>query len=94
MQGVWRRKGKLSDQEQDLVLLLSILFDVVEANKGVPADTDERVLDAEGLALKFFAHSLSVLYLYRGVTLPDLSNQINKFPDPSSLNVVARAAFE
>lgn len=89
-----KSREKLTDQEKDLTLLLSILFRVVAANKGVPAEADDRILDAEGLALKFFGHSLSVLYLYRGITLPDLSSHIKDFPDPPSLNVVARAAFE
>ena len=67
---------------------------VVESNKGAATGTDDRVIDAEGLALKYFSHVLSSLYVYRGINLNDLAIPIRDFPDPSSLNVLVRAAFE
>ncbi len=38
-------------RESDYHGLLELLIDVTEANKGVAAGDDDRVLDAEGLAL-------------------------------------------
>lgn len=84
----------MSDKEKDLIELLNIFMGVVEANKDVPAENDLRVIDAEGLALKFFSHSLSIFYIYRGVNIPDLALPIRSFPDPPSVNVLVRAAFE
>jgi hypothetical protein len=40
-------------RESDYQRLLEVLIEVTEANKGVVAGEDDRVLDAEGLALKF-----------------------------------------
>jgi len=71
--------------------LLKILVRVVEASKGTLADTDDRVLDAEGLAVKFFGHASAVFYLYQGTALPLLGAN---FVDPSSINVLGRAALE
>lgn len=84
----------MSGKEKDLIELINILLTVVEANKGVPAGEDDRILDAEGLVLKFYGHILSTLFLYRGVDLPDLTIPIKNFPDPSSVDVLTRAAFE
>jgi len=84
----------MTDKEKDLVELLNIFMNIVEANKGIPAGNDGRILDAEGLALKFFGHVLSTLYLYRGVNITDLQVSITSFPDPASVHVLARAALE
>ena len=78
-------------RESDYQELLSLLIDVVEANKGVVAGDDDRVLDAEGLALKFVFHAASALYLYRSTSLPELHA---RFFDAGSVNVVSRAALE
>jgi hypothetical protein len=78
-------------RESDYQELLSLLIDVVEANKGVVAGDDDRVLDAEGLALKFVFHAASALYLYRSTSLPELHAS---FFDAGSVNVVSRAALE
>jgi hypothetical protein len=78
-------------QESDYQRLLELLIDVVEANKGIVAGQDDRVLDAEGLAVKFVFHAASALYLYRSTTLPELNAS---FFDAGSVNVVSRAALE
>lgn len=78
-------------RESDYQGLLELLIDVTEANKGVAAGDDDRVLDAEGLALKFVFHASSALYLYRSTSLPELGAS---FFDPGSVNVVCRAALE
>jgi hypothetical protein len=78
-------------QESDYQKLLDVLIAVTEANKGVPAGDDDRVLDAEGLALKFFFHAASALYLYRSTSLPEFGAS---FFDPGSVNVLCRAAIE
>ena len=82
------------DTERDYIELLDILIQVVDVNKGTPSVGDERVLDAEGLALKFFGHVLSALYLYRGVTIQELTIPITRFPDATSIHVLGRAAIE
>jgi hypothetical protein len=45
------------EREEEYLRLLKILIAVAEANKGVAAEADDRVLDAEGLLLKFFGHA-------------------------------------
>ena len=67
-------------RESDYQELLSLLIDVVEANKGVVAGDDDRVLDAEGLALKFVFHAASALYLYRSTSLPELHTRGSSTP--------------
>lgn len=64
---------------------------VAEANKGETADTDDRILDAEGLLSKFVGHAASAFYLYRGTTLPDIKVS---FIDAASINILGRAALE
>lgn len=78
-------------RESDYQELLGLLIDVAEANKGVVAGDDDRVLDAEGLALKFVFHAASALYLYRSTSLPEFHAS---FFDAGSVNVVSRAALE
>jgi len=84
----------VNDKENDLIELLNILMGVIEANKGVPAEDDMRVIDAEGLAIKFYSHAISTLYIHRGVNIPDLIIPIKDYSDPSSLDVLVRATFE
>ncbi|MCK4448785.1 MAG: hypothetical protein KAW56_17105 [Candidatus Marinimicrobia bacterium] len=84
----------MSEKETTLIELINIFIPVVESNKGVATGADDRVIDSEGLALKYFSHVLSSLYVYRGINLNDLSIPIRDFLDPSSLNVLVRAAFE
>ena len=43
------------EQEREYLKLLEILIAVAEANKGIIAKADDRLLDAEGLLQKFFA---------------------------------------
>ena len=78
-------------RESDYQELLGLLIDVAEANKSIVAGDDDRVLDAEGLALKFVSHAASALYLYRGTSVPELHAS---FFDAGSVNVVSRAALE
>jgi len=80
--------------KQEYFELLEILINIIDANKDVPAGDDERILDAEGLALKFFSHAISAYYIYAGVNIPNLSTPIQNFTDATSFNVVVRAAFE
>ncbi len=87
-------RQKVAEKEKDLTELLNIFLNIVEVNRGTPTGDDDRILDAEGLALKFYSHALSALYILRGVNLPDLVIPIRNFPDPSSLDVLVRAAFE
>jgi len=80
------------EREAELIRLLQLLIKVVEINTGKPIpNNDKRLFDAEGLAIKYFTHALSFLQLYRGTTIPELKAN---FFDPSSANVVARAALE
>lgn len=82
------------DNEQvskDTIELLRALSVALEADKGTLADSDERVLDAEGLAVKCFFHAISCFYLYRTTNIPELGA---RFFDSSSMSVLARAAME
>ncbi len=79
------------DKEKEYIRLLKILFRVGEANKGTPAGDDDRILDAEGLLLKFIVHAASLLYLSRSTILPEVGAG---FFDPASINVIGRAAME
>jgi len=78
-------------KETEYQRVLEVLIDVTEANKGVPAGHDDRILDAEGLALKFVFHAASALYLYRSTSVPEIGAS---FFDPGSVNVLCRAALE
>ena len=78
-------------KEEEYLELLQAFFEVVEANKGISAGGDDRVLDAEGLAIKCFSHACSLLYLLRGTNVPDLGAA---FFDPGSINVLGRAMLE
>ncbi len=71
--------------------LMKLLCNVIEASKGTVAGSDDRILDAEGLALKFVGHASAAYYLYRGIALPEIGAN---FVDPSSVNVLGRAALE
>jgi len=79
------------EKEKEYLRLLETLIKVIEANKGVAAGADNRVLDAEGLALKFFSHACSAIYLYRRTTIPEI---MTSFFDVGSINVLGRAALE
>jgi hypothetical protein len=79
------------EKEKEYLKLLETLIKVIEANKGVPAGPDDRVLDAEGLALKFFGHACSAIYLYTGTTVPEIMASLF---DVGSINVLGRAALE
>lgn len=70
---------------------MKLLVNVIEASKGTVAGSDDRVLDAEGLALKFVGHASAAYYLYKGIALPEIEAN---FVDPSSVNVLGRAALE
>ena len=78
-------------KETEYQRMLESLIEVTEANKGVAAGHDDRILDAEGLALKFVFHAASALYLYRSTTVPEIGAS---FFDPGSVNVLCRAALE
>jgi hypothetical protein len=68
-----------------------IFIRTVEASEGIGAGADDRILDAEGLALKFFGHASAAFHLYQGTVLPHLGTN---FIDVSSINVLGRAALE
>ena len=81
----------LPGREEHLEPLLMILIRVTEAQRGTQAGPDQRLLDAEGLILKFVGHASAALALSRGTTLPDLGIG---FFDPGSISVLVRAAVE
>lgn len=79
------------NKQRDYTGLIKLLVNVVKASKGTVAGSDDRVLDAEGLALKFVGHASAAYYLYQGIALPEI---VVSFVDPSSVNVLGRAALE
>jgi len=80
--------------EKDYLRVLNLLYQVIEENKGVPAGRDNRLLEAEALATKFFFHSASTLYLSRGTNIKDFPSSEIGFFDPASIHVLTRAALE
>ena len=52
-------------QEEDYIKMLETLIKVAEANKGTALGEDDRLLDAEGLFMKFIGHAASALYLLK-----------------------------
>jgi hypothetical protein len=78
-------------KEDEYLELLRAFLVIVEASKGTPAGEDDRVLDAEGLALKCYSHACSFLYLLRGTNVPELRVS---FFDTGSINVIGRAILE
>lgn len=83
--------AEMIDKQRDYIGLMKVLVNVVEASKGTVAGSDDRLLDAEGLALKFVGHASAAYYLYQGIALPEIGAN---FVDPSSVNVLGRAALE
>ena len=78
-------------KEKEYSLLLDLLCQALEENKGLSARQNDRFLEAEGLAIKLFLHSASVFYLSRGTTIKDFpSFRIGLF-DPASIHVLTRA---
>jgi hypothetical protein len=86
-----RAVGGMVDISGDTVGLLRAASAALEANKGVQADADGRILDAEGVAVKCFFHGISCLYLRRSTTVLELGAS---FFDPASMNALARATIE
>lgn len=77
--------------EDDFQELIKIYTGVLNANQGIASIGDDRIVDAEGLGVKFFGHTIAFYHLYKGMTIPDI---VKDFVDPSSINVVGRAAIE
>lgn len=82
------------EYELNLRKLLDILFRIMLTNKGVKPGEGLRGLDAGSLVSKFFGHAISALYLHKGINIPDLSIPMTNVLDPSSLDVLVRAALE
>lgn len=78
-------------KEQQYLELLKIFLEIVEASKDIPPGEDNRILDAEGLALKFYSHACSFLHLFRSTKVPELKID---FFDVGSINVIGRAILE
>ncbi len=78
----------------ELLLLGKILVEVIESGKGISCKGEDKYIDSEGLALKFFGHFVSTIYLSRGISLPDFHIPLRQFYDPFSVDVVARSAYE
>lgn len=81
------------DIKQEYVRLLDLLVRVLRANKGLSVSDGESLLDAYGLAFKFFCHALTVFYLSRG-TNQELPSRKWHYVDFASIDVITRAALE
>lgn len=82
--------------EQDLMKMLNILYKSVSVTRSQvnPPKAEIKLKDAEHLATKFLVHGVSTLYLSRGTHVHDFPTLRLGFVDISSIDVVARAAFE
>jgi hypothetical protein len=76
---------------EDARSLCDALEVALDANVGMPADPDERVLDAEGLAAKCLFHANSCLLLAGGTPVGKGATRVL---DLGSLNVLVRATLE
>ena len=81
-------------EEKNYLLLLNLFYQAIEESKGIPTGRDNRLLEAEALATKFFFHSASALYLSRGTNIKDFPSMEIGFFDPASIHILARAALE
>ncbi len=77
--------------DDEYLTLQKILLGAIQANKGVPVKEDDRILFAEGLAVKLLDHTFSINYLYNDTSVPELKL---KFFNLASLNIIARAIIE
>lgn len=79
----------------DYLEMLGLLYRVVDANRGSSyRPSSERDIHAEALATKFFMHAVSILYLSRGISVPEFPGVAVKSADPASINVLTRSAIE
>ena len=79
-------------QEDDCKLLLRHFISVIRSMKGQPADN--RMILAEGMAMKLFGHVSSLVSLYGGTKLQIDNSEVLEFVDNGSINILVRAAFE
>jgi hypothetical protein len=77
--------------DEEYLELQSILLEIIKANKRAPIKGDESLNAAESLAVKFYEHSASIVYLYKDTILPEINL---RFFDLASLNIIARAMIE
>lgn len=84
----------IQDEEREYLTLLDLLLRVSGERTRIVTSDPRRYQDAEGLAVKFTAHSASVFYLARGTNIEDLSLVPIEFVDFASISTVARAVFE
>jgi len=93
------RRGNTPDillEDSDLSNLLEGFVDTIHSAKGsaiVGGESDDRVLDAEGVLLKVAYHCLTAVALSRGTSFELKEKRIN-FLDPASITVICRSAFE
>jgi hypothetical protein len=80
------------EEEREYLIILDLLFRVGQANAGL--EMDEKLVEAESLARKFFFHSASAFYLSQGTRIEDSPSVKDNFFDWSSVDVLARATFE
>jgi len=71
--------------------LLKALIIAGEAAKNIQTGKDSRILDAEGLFVKFIEHVCSTFYLFRGTKIQEFTID---FIDNGSINVLGRSAIE
>ncbi|MEA1997103.1 MAG: hypothetical protein U9N45_05665 [Gemmatimonadota bacterium] len=77
--------------ERDYINLLKAAIKTGKAAKGTEVEKDDRMLDAEGLFLKYFEHASSAFYLSRRTHISELD--IDLF-DIGSVNILAKASLE
>jgi len=82
------------EQEREYLALLGLFMKASGQSTRIVTSDPDRSKDAEGLAVKFTAHSASVFYLARGTNIEDVPPVPIDFVDFASISTVARAAFE
>jgi hypothetical protein len=83
------------DIQSEYATLMALFGRVVDSKRGQKLPSDEKWLyDAEIFGLKLFNHSASLLRLSLGTVLPQFGDRRFTFCDYSSMNILARAAFE
>ena len=83
-----------ADYKQECLKLLDLLARVIDANKDSSMGDDDRYGYAEGLANKYFKHTIIALVVSRGINISDFPSGTIRVIDAGSVDVLTRAAIE
>jgi len=83
------------DIQSQYARVMALFWRIVDSKRDQQLPVEDKWLyDTETLAVKLFNHLASIRYLSCGTVLPQFGDRAFSFFDHSSINVLARAAFE